>query len=488
MGKELTIFEGKTLDDAVRKGLDALGLTRAEVMITMVEEGSGGFLGIGARPYRVKVMPRPGGPIPEPEYRTDREARPRGGHRREEPRRGGRGGQERGGRRSGPATADPGGREARPPRDNRGGRDERPRDGRRDEVRKPEGARAEEPRRAAPREGAPGDGAPREGAPRDGAPREGGRRDGGRRDGGRRDEPRRDRGDRPERIEARPERIEESPGRIEERPAPVAGERAETPREGAFEGGREGGRRRRRRGGRGGGGGERREERSVTAAPAATVVPELPYVEDHEAPPVAEPAFAATERETRPAPARREERPERRRESHHEGSGSEAPVISNEELISQGQKLTTDFLAAMGFEGTVTATAEEGRVDVKAQITRDEELLTGRKGEVRQALQHLLNRMLNRGEGTRYHLQLEINDFWAQRERELEELARSLAEEALTNQNESVTEYLNSQERRVIHVTLREDTRVKTYALGTGLIKRVAVAPADFPESEREEE
>ena len=61
MGTEGTVFEGRTLDDAVRKGLEALGLARAEVTIKVVAEGSGGFLGIGARPYRVLIMPRPGG-------------------------------------------------------------------------------------------------------------------------------------------------------------------------------------------------------------------------------------------------------------------------------------------------------------------------------------------------------------------------------------------------------------------------------------------
>ena len=60
--------------------------------------------------------------------------------------------------------------------------------------------------------------------------------------------------------------------------------------------------------------------------------------------------------------------------------------------------------------------------------------------------------------------------------------ARRLAEEALEGNTEAVTEYLNAQERRIVHVALKEDTRVKTYALGTGLIKRLAVAPADFPE------
>src|SRR5437867_10615129 len=73
------VFEGKTLDDAVRKGLDALGLSRAEVSITVMEEGSSGFLGIGARPYKVRIMPRPGGPPPEPRSDEERGRRGRGG-------------------------------------------------------------------------------------------------------------------------------------------------------------------------------------------------------------------------------------------------------------------------------------------------------------------------------------------------------------------------------------------------------------------------
>lgn len=171
-----------------------------------------------------------------------------------------------------------------------------------------------------------------------------------------------------------------------------------------------------------------------------------------------------------------------RAQSNGASASSGGPMLSTDQLVSEGTRLTTELLKAMGFEATVTATAEGDRVDVTAAVTGDEDLLTGPKGEVRQALQHLLNRMLNRGEGSRYHLQLEVNEFWKRRETELETLARDLANEALTNQTETVTEYLNSQERRIVHMTLKGDTRVKTYALGSGLIKRVAVAPADFPE------
>jgi spoIIIJ-associated protein len=161
---------------------------------------------------------------------------------------------------------------------------------------------------------------------------------------------------------------------------------------------------------------------------------------------------------------------------------------SPEQLSAEAKRLTEDVLKGMGFDATVTVSAEGDRADVSVSVPEHEELLTGPKGEVRQALQHLLTLMVNRGQVGRSHIQLEINDFWKTREADLEALARELADEAITTGAEAVTEYLNAQERRIVHMALRDDKRVKTYALGDGLIKRVAIAPADFAEGSREEE
>lgn len=201
-------------------------------------------------------------------------------------------------------------------------------------------------------------------------------------------------------------------------------------------------------------------------------------------------AFSAAESTTPPAvPAMAEaaEEPGDERTWAATAVREEAPLVSNDALAAEGKRWTEQLLTAMGFEARVTARAEADRVDVMAEVSADEELLTGPKGEVRQALQHLLNRMINRGDSSRYHLQLEINDFWQRRERELEELARRMADDAVARGDEVVSEYLNAQERRVIHVTLREDSRVRTYALGTGMIKRIAVAPAGFEGGPRDD-
>ena len=161
--------------------------------------------------------------------------------------------------------------------------------------------------------------------------------------------------------------------------------------------------------------------------------------------------------------------------------------MNTEELISTSRKLTEELLRAMGFEPKVSVRAEGNRVDVTVEVDNDEQLLIGRQGETRDSIQHLLNRFLNKGDGSRYHLQLEVNDSWQQREDELAGIARKMAEDAVTQNAEIVSDYLNSQERRIMHMTLREDSRVRTFSLGMGMVKRVAVAPASFPERTEDE-
>ena len=129
--------------------------------------------------------------------------------------------------------------------------------------------------------------------------------------------------------------------------------------------------------------------------------------------------------ETRP-PRESRERFRRDESDRPEAPRPGVPTLSGAELEARAVRATEELLRAMGFEARISARAEDDNVDVTAEVSEGEELLTGRKGEVRQALQHLLNLTVNRGEGMRHHLQLEINDFWQRRERELEGLARKL--------------------------------------------------------------
>ncbi len=526
-------YEGKTLEEAIEKGLKALGLRREEAQIVKIEEGKDGLLGMFfKRPFRVSVARRPGGALREPEETTER--RVTSGR---DDRRGGRGGRDRGretrGRDAqGGKERGRGERGAKPqPQEAAAGRSDAPRAERRSE-RRDERPRDERPREDRPREDRPRDERPRDERPREDRPREDRpREDRPRDDRPREDRPREERGrrsredrgrdERGPRPQAPPVEAARPPGAPDDGPEelmPVAG----VPFAADGDETAEGLRRRRRRGRRGGRGRRRggaldggpddapdtQDEaldarEAVTPRPvrAAEAAPVAAPVRAAEAAPVVVAVRAAEPVATAPEPIRREYEPAPVREVAPAALSPVAPAIvvpqaqpaaerydeENEptmgttELGETAKKLTEDLLRGMGFEATVTVTAEGNRADVTVEVAQGDDLLTGEKGEVRGAMQHLLNRFLNRGEGSRYHLQLEINDFWQRREAELETMARSMADDAVARNVEVMSEFMNAQERRIVHVTLREDSRVKTYSPGEGMIKRVVVAPADLP-------
>jgi spoIIIJ-associated protein len=53
-------FEGKTVPEAVDSALKALGARRDDVDVEILQEPSGGFLGLGSKPAKVRVFPKNG--------------------------------------------------------------------------------------------------------------------------------------------------------------------------------------------------------------------------------------------------------------------------------------------------------------------------------------------------------------------------------------------------------------------------------------------
>ncbi len=62
--KQTEVFSGEDVEQAVAAGLDALGLTREQVEVEILDEGSRGILGFGGRAAQVRLAPTPP-PVPE---------------------------------------------------------------------------------------------------------------------------------------------------------------------------------------------------------------------------------------------------------------------------------------------------------------------------------------------------------------------------------------------------------------------------------------
>lgn len=457
-------ISAKTRKEAIDRALGELGVELHEVEIEIMDEGSRGLFGIGARDVRVRVSTeaipdrssaerdadgdwkdiirgresRSEGRRGERPPRSGRQERPERRERERPARHDRKEGQEReprvarGDRDERPARESRGDREDRPARENRGDREERPaREGRGDRGERPSregrGGRDDRGGRGRPDRGS------RQGRDRDQRDAREPRSDRGERSdrdrdrdrgeqrnrdrddrGGRRDRERPDRPDRPERREPREER---------------------GPRH------------------------ERRERETARVAPDTSNTDEF---DENDA--------MAEEAEAQPRRVREPEDPAVR-----------------EARCREAASLLQEVIDLMGITATVAGEVGEEDTLVLKVSSEDSAILIGRKGRTLSAMQFIINRMISAGEGGDLpdRIVVDVEGYLDRRRESLEDMAIHLAEKAKQTGRNMRVKPLNPQERRIIHVKLQDDPDVRTFSLGDTLYRSVIIAPKGGEDDER---
>ena len=104
-------------------------------------------------------------------------------------------------------------------------------------------------------------------------------------------------------------------------------------------------------------------------------------------------------------------------------------------------------------------------------------ILIGRRGDTLDALQFLLNLVINRRTNTKIKVLIDIENYRAKREETLVGLSHKLANKAKRTGQKVILEPMNPQERRIIHMTLQEDDGVNTYSEGEEPYRKVIIVP-----------
>ncbi len=117
--------------------------------------------------------------------------------------------------------------------------------------------------------------------------------------------------------------------------------------------------------------------------------------------------------------------------------------------------------------------AEECLLDLSGP---DAELLQVEGGELLQAVQHLVNQAFGRMLPEGQRLVCDVEGFRATREAELRAMANHAAERVRATRTPFVFGEMNSNERRIIHLTLAECDDLYTESVGDGSARKLRVA------------
>jgi spoIIIJ-associated protein len=157
-----------------------------------------------------------------------------------------------------------------------------------------------------------------------------------------------------------------------------------------------------------------------------------------------------------------------------EAETTESPTEEKQVGLACG--MLAEIVALMGFRLEVEGAVEDGRIMLRLDGEEAAELI-GRKGQTLDALQFLLNRMLNRQLRDRMPVVVDTGGYRQRRADALKELAERLGEKATRTGKIVAVNPMSAHDRRIIHMALREVPGITTRSEGEGASRRLLIVP-----------
>ena len=166
------------------------------------------------------------------------------------------------------------------------------------------------------------------------------------------------------------------------------------------------------------------------------------------------------------------------------------PTSSTEEVIeadaeekAMAVEVVTTLLDKLGVDAEITASVSEpddltGRKVNVLDIEGDDlGALIGPRGETLNALQYLSRLMVGNQLQKRASFVVDVEGYRRRRQQALARLAERMAKKVVTRRRPVSLEPMPPHERRIIHMTLRENDEVYTQSSGEGKRRKVRILP-----------
>ena len=134
------------------------------------------------------------------------------------------------------------------------------------------------------------------------------------------------------------------------------------------------------------------------------------------------------------------------------------------------------ILELIPVETTVTGEKNDGKIDLTIEGDSSG-LLIGRKGKTLDALQYIVNKVANKNSDKKVKVVIDSENYRKRRIESLKQLALKMGAKAKRIKKPVTTNPLNPHDRRIVHITLKEEEGIDTRSRGEGLLKKVIIIP-----------
>ncbi|MBI5518675.1 MAG: Jag N-terminal domain-containing protein [Desulfovibrio sp.] len=149
--------------------------------------------------------------------------------------------------------------------------------------------------------------------------------------------------------------------------------------------------------------------------------------------------------------------------------------LDQAKLEEVAREVTGELLKPLVENAKVAVELLADRVCVRIEDPENSGLLIGREGQTLASIQYLVNRLVSKRMDASVRVQIDAGDYRENQDERLRQIARHLADKAMSTGRTQSTRPMSSYHRRVVHLTLQDDEHVFTRSKGEGSMKRVLI-------------
>ncbi len=159
---------------------------------------------------------------------------------------------------------------------------------------------------------------------------------------------------------------------------------------------------------------------------------------------------------------------------------SETPEAEIVDVTEESINLGTEALQKMADLITDDASISHKTKDDRLTLSIEggnAGILIGRKGQTLDAMQFLTDKIINRKSDARVRVRVDIEGYMETRKANLKHLAYKMADKAKKTGRPATINQMSAQDRRIVHMALKDDNKVRTQSMGDGYYRRLVIFP-----------
>ncbi|MBU1168798.1 MAG: Jag N-terminal domain-containing protein [Proteobacteria bacterium] len=109
--------------------------------------------------------------------------------------------------------------------------------------------------------------------------------------------------------------------------------------------------------------------------------------------------------------------------------------------------------------------------------SEDSAVIIGKRGQNLEAIQYIVDKIVNKHSLERKRVLIDVEGYLEKRRENLEKMAIRMSEKVQETGKPSTISQMSSQDRRIVHLALKDNKNVRTQSMGEGYYRRLVIFP-----------